>query len=120
VIGARIVGLAALQDRFAGALEEQAVKESLRKQAEAVAAEARAEAPAHLAQSIEVLDESRGADIAYAIGTADPAGHTLEFGTLRKTASPWLLPAFRARRGVVNDVLRNAVQAAFRRSRRAL
>ena len=42
-------------------------------------------------------------------------GQALEFGTLRKGATPWLLPAFLARRGVVNDTLRNAVQAAFRR-----
>ena len=120
MIAARIAGLAALQDRFAGALDERRIKESLRQQAEAIAAEARAEAPAHFAQSIAVLDESRGTGIAYAIGTPDPAGRALEFGTLRKGATPWLLPAFRARRGVVNDTLRNAVQAAFRRVAGAL
>ena len=112
---ATVRGLAALQDRFAGGLDERAVKEALRKEAEALAAEARAEAPVGLAQSIEVRDESRGTRIAYAIGTPDPAGPALEFGTVRKAASPWLLPVFGAQRSVVNDVLRNAVQAAFRR-----
>ena len=113
-------GLAALQDRFAGALDERAVRETLRRQAEALAAKARTQAPASVAQTVEVRDESRGTGIAYAIGTPDPAGPALEFGTVRKAASPWLLPVFRARRSVVNDVLRNAVQAAFRRARRAV
>jgi hypothetical protein len=115
VTNATVRGLAALQNRFAGAIDERAVKEALRKEAEALAAEARAGAPAGLAQSVEIRDESRGTGIAYAIGTPDPAGPALEFGTVRTAASPWLLPVFRARRGVVNDVLRNAVQAAFRR-----
>ena len=51
---------------------------------------------------------------------ARPCRPALEFGTVRKAASPWLLPVFRARRGVVNYVLRKAVQAAFRRTRPAV
>lgn len=117
---ARIEGLAALQDRFAGALDERAVKEALRREAEALAVEARAEAPPGLADTVEIRDESRATRFAYAIGTPEPAGHAREFGTLRQRASPWLLPAFRARRNVVNDVLRKAVQAALRRSPRGL
>jgi hypothetical protein len=101
-------------------VDAHALKERLRTEAEALATEARTGAPESLAQSIEVLDESRGTGIAYAIGTPDPAGRALEFGTVRRAAAPWLLPAFRARRSVVNDVLRNAVQAAFGRSRRGL
>lgn len=117
---ARLKGLAALQGRLAGAADALSVRQALREQAEAIAAEARAEAPRGLADTVEAIDESRGEGIAYAIGTPDPAGHALEFGTARRGPSPWLLPVFRARRNVVNDVLRNAVQAAFNRSRRAL
>lgn len=117
---AAIRGLAALQDRLAGAVDARAVKATLRREAEALAAQARADAPQGLADTVEIIDESRGEGIAYAIGTPEPAGHALEFGTARKGPRPWLLPAFRARRNVVNDVLRNAVQAALRRGARAL
>lgn len=112
---ASVSGLAALRDRLATAIDARALKDALRKEADALAAEARAEAPAGLAGSVEVRDESRGTGIAYAKGTPDPAGHALEFGTVRQASSPWLLPLFQARRSVVNDVLRNAVQAALRR-----
>ncbi len=115
----RVKGLAVLQDRLAGSVDEGAVRDVLRREAEALAAQARAEAPRGLAETVEVRDDSRGGGIAYAVGTPHPAGHALEFGTLRRRAAPWLLPIFWARRNVVNDVLRNAVQAGFRRSGRA-
>ena len=47
---AKVRELAALQNRFAGALDERAVKEALRNEAEALAAGARVEAPAGLAR----------------------------------------------------------------------
>jgi hypothetical protein len=120
VTAAPLKGLAALQDRFAGAIDEGAVRDALRREAEALAAQARVEALPGLAGTVEIVDESRGTGIAYAIGTPAPEAHAIEFGTARQGPSPWLLPVFRARRNVVNDVLRKAVQAAFMRGSRAL
>ncbi|MGA7456554.1 MAG: HK97 gp10 family phage protein [Methyloceanibacter sp.] len=92
-----VKGLEALQRRLAAASAPEAVKATLREEAEAIAAEARARAPGKLANTIEIVDESRGLKPAYAVGTSDPAGRFIEFGTARRPATPWLWPAFRAR-----------------------
>lgn len=66
-----------------------------------------------LGRSVEVVrDVSRGTMHAYAIGTPDPAGRYLEFGTARRPASPWLWPAFRARLPGIKHRLRKLAAAA--------
>src|ERR1700758_2398856 len=59
-----------------------AFKVVLRQEGEAIAAEARREAPGDLARTIEVADTSQGETIAFAVGTPDPAGRAAELGTL--------------------------------------
>ena len=70
---------------------------------------------AALAATIQIADASRGTRLAFRIGTSDPRGRVLEFGTLRKPAAPWLLPSFRGRLACIKDVLRKAATAAGRR-----
>ena len=73
--------------------------------------------PAELAQSIEVRDVSRGTTPAYTVGTSHLLGRILEFGTLRRPASPWLWPVFRARLPAIKDNLRKLASAASKTSR---
>jgi hypothetical protein len=99
-------GLGDWQSRLASSRGSTAIEAALRREAEALAAEARAAAPSELDSAIDVADESRGTKLAFRIGTADPRGRVLEFGTLRLPAAPWLLPAFRGRVARIKDVLR--------------
>ncbi len=92
-----VTGLEALRARLARAAAPEPFKKALREEAEALAAELRREAPAELAAGIEVKDVSQGDRLGFSVGTADPAGRALEFGTLKRPASPWLWPIFRAR-----------------------
>jgi len=85
-----VKGLETLQRKFAAASASEPIKDALRREAEAIAAEARARAPAELADTIEIGYESRGLNPAYAIGTRHPAGRLIEFGTTRRPATPWL------------------------------
>jgi HK97 gp10 family phage protein len=106
VTAVEIKGLDALRQRFEAAADPRRFKEAVRAEAEAIAAEARREAPGELGQSIEVKDASQGTTLAYTISTPDPLGRILEFGTLRRPASPWLWPIFRARLPAIKDRLR--------------
>jgi HK97 gp10 family phage protein len=115
-----VKGLEALRERLAATALPQAIKEALRAEAEAIAEEARREAPGELGQTVEVVDQSRGAEPAYAMGTAHPAGRFLEFGTVRRPATPWLWPVFRARSLGVKHKLRKVVAAALKIRRRAV
>ena len=112
-----IRGLDILRRRLAAAAAPQPVKASLRAEAEAIAEDARRRAPGDLGQTVEVIDDSRGMRPAYAIGTAHPAARHLEFGTVRRPATPWLWPAFRARSAGVKTRLRKLIAAAFKTTR---
>jgi HK97 gp10 family phage protein len=107
-----IKGLDALWQRLEAMVDPRRFKEALRAGAEAIAADARREVPAELAQSIEVNDASRGTEPAYRVGSSNPLGRILEFGTLRRPPTPWLWPAFRARLPAVKDSLRKVLSAA--------
>jgi hypothetical protein len=112
-----IKGLDALRKRLEAAADPRRFKETLRAETEAMAAEARRQAPAELAQSIEVRDVSRGTTPAYTVGTSHPLGRILEFGTLRRPASRWLWPVFRARLPAIKDNLRKLASAASKTNR---
>ena len=112
-----IRGLDILRRRLAAASALQPIKASLLAEAEAIAEHARSEAPGELGQTVEVVDNSRGMRPAYAIGTAHPAARHREFGTVRRPATPWLWPAFRARSAGVTTKLRKLIVAAFKTTR---
>jgi hypothetical protein len=120
VSGVEIRGLDALHRRFAAASAPQPIKMALQTEADAIAEDARGQAPGKLGQTIEVIDDSRGTRSAYAIGSSHPAARFLEFGTVRTPATPWLWPVFRARSAGVKLKLRKLVAAAFKTSRGAV
>jgi hypothetical protein len=66
---------------------------------------------------VQPVDDSRGLKLGYAVGTADPAGRFIEFGTTRRPAEPWLWPAFRACLPGVKHELRKLISSAFRAQR---
>ncbi len=96
------------------------IKEALRREAEAIAQAARASAPGQLGEAIEIVDQSRGQKVAFAIGTAEFAGRFIGFGTSRRPATPWLWPAFRARSPSVKHKLRRLISSAFTAGRGAV
>jgi hypothetical protein len=115
-----IKGLETLRRRFAAAAAlSAAVKDTLRIEAEALAAEARAAAPGALGETVEVVDQSHGETPAYAVGTAHPAGRFTEFGTSRMPATPWLLPLFRARSPSVKPKLGKLIAVTLQMMRGA-
>jgi HK97 gp10 family phage protein len=116
--GIVVKGLDALQRRLAAAASPQPLKAALLAEAEAIAADARNAAPGELGQTVDVIDDSHETRLAYAIGTPDPAGRFLEFGTVQRPATPWLWPVFRARSPDVKHRLRKLIAAAFKNSRR--
>jgi hypothetical protein len=105
----------ALRARLAQAAAPEPFKKALREEAEALAAEARREAPPELARTIEVRDVSKGERLGFSVGTADPAGRALEFGTLKRPASPWLWPIFRARSPGIKEKLRKVTTAPLKK-----
>ncbi len=107
-----VTGLEALRARLARAAAPEPFKKALREEAETLAAELRREAPAELAAGIEVKDVSQGDRLGFSVGTADPAGRALELGTLKRPASPWLWPIFRARLPAIKDKLRKLASQA--------
>ena len=107
-----ITGIEALRRRFEAASATEAFKSALREEAEAIAAEARREAPGAFAQTIAVEDVSQGETLAFAVGTTDPAGRAAEFGTLMRPATPWLWPIVKARLPAIKDRLRKLALAA--------
>ncbi len=112
-----IKGLEILRRRLVAAAAPQPLQAALRVEADAIAEEARQVAPGQLGQTVEVIDQSRGTRLAYAVGTRHRAGRYLEFGTSRRPATPWLWPIFRARSPGVKHNLRRLVAAAFKAAR---
>ena len=98
---AKLSGLDNLRSRFARLAALSGLKPALRAEAEAVAREARARlstrGTGELARSIEVSDISDENADGFAVGTDDPAGFFVEFGTFRRAGNPWLLPGLHAR-----------------------
>lgn len=112
-----IRGLETLQRRLAAAGAPEPIKSTLQGEAVAVAEEARRAAPGELGQTVEIVDRSRGTRLAYAIGTAHRAGPFLEYGTLRRPATPWLWPAFHGRSPRIKHKLRRLIADAFKPGR---
>ena len=107
-------GLTALWRKLEARALPQALKDTARKEAEAMAREAARGAPGDLGRTVEVRDMSHGNRIAYAVGTAHPAGRFVEYGTVRQPAAPWLWPIFRARLPRVKQSLRDSLSASFK------
>jgi hypothetical protein len=115
----RIEGVESLRRRLASAGKLAGIGPALRFEAEALAAAATATLEARrasnaLARSIEIVPESQGDSLRYAIGTEAPLGRHLEFGTTRLRASPWLGPALHARLPAINHALRKMVAGAVK------
>jgi HK97 gp10 family phage protein len=113
-------GLEALRRRLDAPGLPQDVKEALQAEAEAIAEEARRAAPDELGPTVEVIDQSRDMKPAYAIGTTHPAGRFIEFGTVRRPATPWLWPVFQAHSRGIKHKLGKVVAAAFKMRRGAV
>jgi hypothetical protein len=119
-----IRGQEALRKRFSalGALKE--LQPALRAEAEAVAEEARArlterDPNSSLARSIKIMALGAEDQPDYAVGTDDPGGFFLEFGTSRMPASPWLVPALHSRLPAINQAVRKVIAAALKAAAKA-
>jgi HK97 gp10 family phage protein len=109
-----IRGLDGLRKRFAALGAMQDLTPALRAESEAVAAAARAalttrKADSDLVNSIRIVALDRGGKQGFAVGTDDPAGWFLEFGTRRRRAFPWLGPALYAHSSAVNQTVRKLI-----------
>ncbi len=91
-LGGRVRGASRLAG-FDKALEDAAAIIAAEADREFEAAAARKE---HNRNRPAVMLSSAPDGRAVRIGTPDPLGRVLEFGTLRRPPRPWLLPAFRA------------------------
>jgi hypothetical protein len=108
-----------LGQRFAALGALKGLEPALRAEAEAVAEAARQNLRARnprsrLAQSIEIMELGTADQPAFAVGTDDPAGFFLEFGTARSRALPWLVPALHARLPSINQAVRKVIMAALK------
>ena len=116
-----IRGLDAMRKRFAALGAVKSLGPALRAEAEAVADAARErlrerDPQSQLAQSIKIMELEAGDHPAFAVGTDEPAGFFLEFGTARRRAFPWLVPALHARLPAVNHAVRKVIAAALKAS----
>ena len=114
-----IRGLDGLRKRFAALGVLKDLQPALRAEAEAVAEEARArlterDPNSTLARSIKIMELGTDDQPAYAVGTDDPAGFFLEFGTSQMRASPWLVPTLHARLPGINHAVRKVIAAALK------
>lgn len=112
-------GVEALRRRFAALGAMKGLAPALRAEAEAVAETARATLIARdpasaLARTVQIIDISQQDRPAFAIGTEDPAGWFLEFGTRRMRASPWLGTALHARLRAINHTVGKVIAAALK------
>ena len=113
-----IQGLEPLRRRLES-LGEMSAGPALRAEAQAIAAAARATlqegyGEGALARSVEILDESQPDRPRFAIGTRHAAGWSLEHGTRRTRARPWLGPAFLAALPGVNHTLRKMLAGTLK------
>lgn len=110
-------GLAALRRKLEARAVPDALKDTGRNEAEVIARDAARGAPGNLGGSVEVKDVSHGDMTAFAVGTPEPAGRFVEYGTVRQPARPWLWPVFRARLPRIKQSLRDTLRTAFTRPR---
>ena len=108
-----VKGLEALKRRLDARDLAPQVETRLRQEAEQIATDAAASAPGRLGETIDVVDEGRGDRPAFAVGTAHRAGRFLEYGTVRRPATPWLWPVFRARLPRIKHALTNTLRASL-------
>jgi hypothetical protein len=116
-----ISGLEGLRRRFAALGAMKDLRPALRAEAEALAAEARdrlseRDPNSRLARSIKIMELAAKDHPAFAVGTDEPAGFFLEFGTARTGAVPWLVPALHARLPAINHAVRKVIAAALKAS----
>ncbi len=116
-----IRGLDPMRKRFAGLGAVKNLGPALRVEAEAVADAARErlreqDPKSLLAQSIKIMELEAGDHPAFAVGTDEPAGFFLEFGSARRRAFPWLVPALHARLPAVNHAVQKVIAAALKAS----
>lgn len=114
-----IRGLDGLRQRLAALGAMTGLEPALRVEAEAVAEAARGRLeqrhPASpLAQSVAVTALAGGERPAFAVGTAEPAGFYLEFGTSRCPAAPWLVPVLHGHLPGINHAVRKLLTAALK------
>lgn len=124
MVAVEITGLESLDRRLANLARLAGLEPALREEAEAVAAEARARLASHrgsgeLARSVEIFELGEGDSPTFGIGTPDPAGRQLEFGTRRMRAYPWLLPVLFGRSRAVNRKFGKVVSEALQAMRKA-
>jgi hypothetical protein len=107
-----IRGLDAIRKRFAalGAVKDLAVADAARERLR------ERDPNSQLAQSIKIMELEGGDHPVLAVGTDEPAGFFLEFGTARRGAFPWLVPALHARLPAVNHAVRKVIAAALKAS----
>jgi hypothetical protein len=116
-----IRGLNAMRKRFAALGAVKSLGPALRAEAEAVADAARErlrerDPQSRLAQPVKIIELEAGDQSVFAVGTDNPAGFFLEFGTARRRAFPWLVPVLDARLPAVNHAVRKVIAAALKAS----
>jgi hypothetical protein len=116
-----IRGLDALRRRFTALGTMKDLGPALRAEAGAVPDAARErlrerDPASRLAQSNKIIELEAGDHPAFAVGTDEPAGFFLEFGTARRRAFPWLVPAWHARLPAVNHAVRKVIATALKAS----
>jgi hypothetical protein len=116
-----IRGLNAMRKRFAALGAVKSLGPALRAEAEAVADAARErlrerDPRSRLAQPVKIIELEAGDQSVFAVGTDNPAGFFLEFGTARRRAFPWLVPVLDARLPAVNHAVRKVIAAALKAS----
>jgi hypothetical protein len=116
-----IRGLNAMRKRFAALGAVKSLGPALRAEAEAVADAARErlrerDPQSRLAQPVKIIELEAGDQSVFAVGTDNPAGFFLEFGTARGRAFPWLVPVLDARLPAVNHAVRKVIAASLKAS----
>jgi hypothetical protein len=110
-----------MRKRFAALGAVKSLGPALRAEAEAVADAARErlrerDPQRRLAQPVKIIELEAGDQSVFAVGTDNPAGFFLEFGTARRRAFPWLVPVLDARLPAVNHAVRKVSAASLKAS----
>jgi len=117
-----ISGLESLQRRLAALAAMPGLAPALSEEAGAIAEAARATLASHgngdLARSVEIEESGQGDRPGFAIGTREPAGRYLEFGTRRMRPQPWLGAALFGRSRALNHKVRKVIREALNAMRK--
>lgn len=109
-----------MQARLEAAGAPEPVMVLLKREAEAIADDARRAAPGQFGATVEVVEQSRETRLAYRTGSAHRAARFLEYGTTKMGARPWLWSAFFARSPSVKHSLGRLIATAFKARRGAV